>query len=154
MAFLLLGTGYGLCLRAGLLDLERWAPPASRGSLTGLFYLATYSGFAVSVVLAAVEPVAGPTLPLLVLGALAVVVAVMQWRRIAHEVVRVGVAGRPAVRRCLRQARRQRRLLVVGGVAAGVGTVSRRAGGRNGRVSSRSGDSTGWVEWLTDAPEL
>lgn len=37
IAFLLLGTGYGLCLRAGLLDLERWAPPASRGTLTGLF---------------------------------------------------------------------------------------------------------------------
>ena len=85
VAFLLLGTGYGLCLRAGLLDLERWAPPAARGSLTGVFYLATYSGFAVPVVLAALDPVAGPTVPLLVLGALAALVAVLRWLRIVGE---------------------------------------------------------------------
>lgn len=84
VAFLLLGTGYGLCLRAGLLDLERWAPPAGRGTLTGLFYLATYSGFAVPVALAALEPVAGPTIPLLVLGALAGLVAVLRWMRITR----------------------------------------------------------------------
>lgn len=85
VAFLLLGTGYGLCLRAGLLDLDRWAPPAARGSLTGVFYLATYSGFAVPVVLAALDPVAGPTVPLLVLGALAALVAVLRWVRIVGE---------------------------------------------------------------------
>ena len=84
VAFLLLGAGYGLCLRAGLLDLERWAPPAGRGTLTGLFYLATYSGFAVPVALAALEPVAGPTIPLLVLGALAGLVAVLRWMRITR----------------------------------------------------------------------
>lgn len=84
VAFLLLGTGYGLCLRAGLLDLERWAPPASRGSLTGLFYLATYSGFAVPVVLAALDPITGAVLPLLVLGGAAALVAVARWVRIAR----------------------------------------------------------------------
>lgn len=91
VTFLLLGTGYGLCLRAGLLDLERWAPPARRGSLTGLFYLATYSGFAVPVALAALDPVAGAVLPLLVLGGLAALVAVLRWVRI-----RQAGAGRPA----------------------------------------------------------
>lgn len=83
-AFLLLGTGYGLCLRAGLLDLERWAPPASRGSLTGLFYLATYIGFAVPVVLAALDPIVGAVLPLLVLGALAALVAGLRRARIVR----------------------------------------------------------------------
>ena len=82
--FLLLGTGYGLCLRAGLLDLERWAPPASRGTLTGLFYLATYSGFAVPVALAALDPIVGPVLPLLVLGVLAALVAALRRVRIAR----------------------------------------------------------------------
>ena len=84
IAFLLLGTGYGLCLRAGLLDLERWAPPASRGTLTGLFYLATYSGFAVPVALAALDPIVGPVLPLLVLGVLAALVAALRRVRIAR----------------------------------------------------------------------
>jgi len=84
VAFLLLGTGYGLCLRAGLLDIERWAPAAARGTLTGLFYLATYSGFAVPVALAALEPVAGAVLPLLVLGGLAALVGVLRWARLAR----------------------------------------------------------------------
>jgi MFS family permease len=84
-AFLLLGTGYGLCLRAGLLDLERWAPPERRGGLTGLFYLATYSGFAVPVALAALEPIAGAVLPLLVLGGLAALVAVLRCSRLARS---------------------------------------------------------------------
>lgn len=88
VAFLLLGIGYGLCLRAGLLDLERWAPPAGRGSLTGIFYLATYSGFAVPVVLAALDPVAGATLPLLVLGGLAALVAGLRWAKIRAATVR------------------------------------------------------------------
>ena len=42
---LVLGTAYGLCLREGLLDLESLAPPASRGALTGIFYVGTYLGF-------------------------------------------------------------------------------------------------------------
>jgi len=88
VAFLLLGIGYGLCLRAGLLDLERWAPPAGRGSLTGIFYLATYSGFAVPVVLAALDPVAGATLPLLVLAGLAALVAGLRWAQIRAATVR------------------------------------------------------------------
>lgn len=84
VAFLLLGAGYGLCLRAGLLDLERWAPPAGRGTLTGLFYLATYSGFAVPVALAALDPITGAVLPLLVLGGLAALAAVLRWTRLAR----------------------------------------------------------------------
>ncbi len=82
VAFLLLGVGYGLCLRAGLLDLGRWAPPHRRGGLTGAFYVATYSGFAVPVLLQALEPVAGSRWPLVVLAVLAAGVAGLRWFRV------------------------------------------------------------------------
>ena len=46
-----LGCAYGLCLGQGLLDVERLAPLASRGVATGLFYVVSYSGFALPFVL-------------------------------------------------------------------------------------------------------
>jgi MFS family permease len=77
----LLGVGYGLCLRGGLLDLATWAPPAQRGSLTGLFYVCAYLGFGVPVLLEALRPGWGDRLPLLVLAAAAAVVAAHRgWR--------------------------------------------------------------------------
>ncbi|TKV59201.1 MFS transporter [Nakamurella flava] len=84
-AAVLLGIGYGLCLRAGLLDLATWAPPDSRGSLTGLFYLCTYIGFGVPVLLEAVRPTLGPELPLLVLGGLSVLAAFQRGLRLARS---------------------------------------------------------------------
>lgn len=86
LAAVLLGVGYGLCLRAGLLDLATWAPPDSRGSLTGLFYLCTYIGFGVPVLLEALRPSLGPTLPLLVLGAMSLTAAVQRRVRLARSV--------------------------------------------------------------------
>ncbi|MCT6734890.1 MULTISPECIES: MFS transporter [Rhodococcus] len=79
---LVLGTAYGLCLREGLLDLESLAPPASRGALTGIFYVGTYLGFGLPVLLVVIEPTMGPSLPLVILAAVAAVVAVLRFRRL------------------------------------------------------------------------
>ncbi|WP_064443298.1 MFS transporter [Rhodococcus sp. YH3-3] len=79
---LILGTAYGLCLREGLLDLESLAPPASRGALTGIFYVGTYLGFGLPVLLVVIEPTMGPSLPLVILAAVAAIVAVVRFRRL------------------------------------------------------------------------
>lgn len=79
---LVLGPAYGLCLREGLLDLESLAPPASRGALTGIFYVGTYLGFGLPVLLVVIEPTMGPSLPLVILAAVAAVVAVVRFRRL------------------------------------------------------------------------
>jgi hypothetical protein len=41
-----LGSGYGLCLVAGLLEVQRLAPPRALAGLTATFYVFTYLGFA------------------------------------------------------------------------------------------------------------
>ncbi|MGW6657427.1 MFS transporter [Rhodococcus sp. NPDC055024] len=79
---LVLGTAYGLCLREGLLDLESLAPPASRGALTGIFYVGTYLGFGLPVLLVVIEPTMGPSLPVVILAAVAAAVAVIRFRRL------------------------------------------------------------------------
>lgn len=73
-----LGVGYGLCLRQGLVDVETLSPPQLRGTLTGVFYAVTYLGFGLPVLLVAIEPTVGNTAPLLVLAALAGAVSVMR----------------------------------------------------------------------------
>ncbi|MBM9468927.1 MFS transporter [Nakamurella leprariae] len=86
LAGTLLGVGYGLCLRGGLLDLATWAPPARRGSLTGVFYVCAYLGFGVPVLVEALRPAWGDRLPLLVLaGAAAVAAAHRGWRLRRHH---------------------------------------------------------------------
>jgi MFS family permease len=77
----LLGAAYGLCLHAGLSDIERWSPAAVRGGVTGTFYVATYLGFGVPLLLEWLEPSWGPHAPLAVLAALALVVAVLRQLR-------------------------------------------------------------------------
>lgn len=73
-----LGTAYGLCLREGLLDVETFAPPNRRGTAIGIYYVATYLGFGLPVLLEWLLPIAGATLPLLVLAAVAVGSAVVR----------------------------------------------------------------------------
>ncbi|OBH42295.1 MFS transporter [Mycobacterium mantenii] len=51
---LVLGCASGLCLREGLIDLEAAAPPHLRGALTGMFYVVTYVGFGLPLILATV----------------------------------------------------------------------------------------------------
>jgi MFS family permease len=73
--FLILGCASGLCLREGLIDLEAAAPPHLRGALTGIFYVVTYVGFALPLVLATVGSAASMAI-LSVMAALALATAV------------------------------------------------------------------------------
>lgn len=73
IAAVLLGICYGLCLHAGLHDIEERSPDGKRGSLTGIFYVGTYLGFGVPVLLEVLREPAGVGLPL---GVLAVISAV------------------------------------------------------------------------------
>ncbi|CCW14332.1 hypothetical protein EBESD8_49000 [Rhodococcus aetherivorans] len=79
----MLGVAYGLCLREGLLDLESLAPKTSRGTLTGVFYVGTYLGFALPLLLVLFEPTTGASLPLFVLAVPAFAVALVRARRLA-----------------------------------------------------------------------
>jgi hypothetical protein len=54
--FLVLGCASGLLLREGLIDLEAAAPRRLRGVLTGLFYVVTYIGFGLPLILTTVRP--------------------------------------------------------------------------------------------------
>ena len=71
----LMGLSYGLCLREGLLDVETLAPGNQRGLITGLFYVVTYIGFGLPLVLVLVHPGLGATTPLVVCAAVAALVA-------------------------------------------------------------------------------
>jgi MFS family permease len=52
--FLVLGCASGLCLREGLIDLEAVAPQRLRGALVGAFYVVTYIGFGLPLILTTV----------------------------------------------------------------------------------------------------
>jgi MFS family permease len=81
---LLEGTGYGLCLREGLLDVETLAPPSRRGLLIGVFYVVTYLGFGLPLLLVVVRPALGAVLPLVVCTGIAAVVAGIRTAQLAH----------------------------------------------------------------------
>ena len=72
VASMLLGTAYGLCLREGLLDIETFSPPKHRGTAIGIYYVFTYLGFGLPVLLEWLLPIAGPSVPLFVLAVVAV----------------------------------------------------------------------------------
>lgn len=84
---LVLGCASGLCLREGLIDLEAAAPQHLRGALTGVFYVVTYIGFALPLLLATAEPGVSAAI-LSAVAALASVSAVgraMRLRRDSHR---------------------------------------------------------------------
>lgn len=84
---LILGCASGLCLREGLIDLEAAAPQHLRGALTGVFYVVTYIGFALPLLLATAEPGVSAVI-LSAMAALASVSAVgraMRLRRDSHR---------------------------------------------------------------------
>jgi Major Facilitator Superfamily len=80
-----LGLGYGLCLRQGLFDVETLSPPDRRGALTGVFWAVTYLGFGLPVLLVAIGPAVGDTAPMIVLAALAAAVAVLRAVQVARR---------------------------------------------------------------------
>lgn len=81
---LVLGCASGLCLREGLIDLEAAAPPHLRGALTGVFYVVTYVGFALPLVLATVGSAASVVI-LSVMAVLASVAAVARGVRLRRD---------------------------------------------------------------------
>jgi hypothetical protein len=50
--------------------------------LTGIFYVGTYLGFGLPVLLVVLEPSLGPSVPMLALAALAALVAVIRFRAV------------------------------------------------------------------------
>jgi MFS family permease len=85
--FLILGCASGLCLREGLIDLEAAAPQRVRGALVGVFYVVTYVGFGLPLVLATAGSAVSTTI-LAVMSVLALATAVsraMRLRRDAHR---------------------------------------------------------------------
>ncbi|OBH53529.1 MFS transporter [Mycobacterium sp. E2479] len=79
-----LGCASGLCLREGLIDLEAAAPPHLRGALTGVFYVVTYVGFALPLVLDTVGSAASAVI-LAVMAVLASTVAVTRAVRLRRD---------------------------------------------------------------------
>jgi hypothetical protein len=75
-AAVLLGVGYGACLIAGLRWIEAATVPATRGRVTGLFYVFTYLGFAAPLLLAAWAPRLGDRVSLAWAAVLALATAV------------------------------------------------------------------------------
>lgn len=73
VAALVLGTGYGMCLVAGLLEAQRAAAPDELATLTALYWALTYLGFLLPVLLAALTGLA--SYPVLLVGVAAVQLA-------------------------------------------------------------------------------
>ena len=73
---IVLGIGYGLCLVAGLVEVQRLADPEALAGLTAIYYVLTYIGFAVPYLLALAAHLTGYTTLLLITAGLALVTAV------------------------------------------------------------------------------
>jgi MFS family permease len=73
-----MGIAYGLCLREGLLDVETLTPPSHRGLVTGVFYVVTYVGFGLPLLLVSIRPYVGVVAPAVVLSALALVAGLVR----------------------------------------------------------------------------
>ncbi|OBG28831.1 MFS transporter [Mycobacterium sp. 852002-51057_SCH5723018] len=82
--FLVLGCASGLCLRAGLIDLETAAPQRLRGALVGVFYVVTYVGFGLPLILATVGSTVSTAI-LAVMSVLALAAAVSRAVRLKRE---------------------------------------------------------------------
>ncbi|HEX5256443.1 MAG TPA: MFS transporter [Mycobacterium sp.] len=82
-----LGCASGLCLREGLIDVEAAAPPHLRGALTGVFYVITYVGFALPLVLTTVGSAASVVIlsVMAVLASAAAVTRAVRLRRDSHR---------------------------------------------------------------------
>jgi hypothetical protein len=72
---ILLGSAYGLSLVAGLLEVQRLAPPRALAGLTATFYVLTYLGFAAPYLLTVAATAASYAVLLLITSALAFLTA-------------------------------------------------------------------------------
>ena len=84
---LVLGCASGLLLREGLIDLEAAAPQRLRGALTGVFYVVTYVGFGLPLILTMVgSAVSGMILAVMaVLASATAVTRAVRLRRDGHR---------------------------------------------------------------------
>jgi MFS family permease len=73
VAATVLGAGYGFCLVAGLLEVQRLAGPDDLAGLNAVFYVLTYVGFSVPVALAELDHLVSYPVLLLCLAGLAAV---------------------------------------------------------------------------------
>src|SRR5699024_2323191 len=87
LAAVLLGTAYGMALREGLVDVERSAPGARRGTTLVIYYVFTYLVFGLPVLLQWLLPATGYVWPLLILGALALGCALVRAAQCRHGVL-------------------------------------------------------------------
>jgi MFS family permease len=86
-----LGAGYGFCLVAGLLEVQRLAGPDDLAGLTAVFYVLTYAGFCTPVVLAELDHLASYPVLLLYLAGLALISLVI----VATQSPRFPITRRP-----------------------------------------------------------
>jgi hypothetical protein len=77
-----LGIAYGLCMRAGLIDVETLTPRRIRGAVTGIFYAVTYFGFVLPLLLVMLEPSLGLATPLYAVATLAAGIALLRFLQI------------------------------------------------------------------------
>ena len=81
---IVLGSAYGICLVAGLLEVGRLAPEGALAALTATYYAFTYLGFAAPYLLALAGNIVHYAVLLLIASGLAVLTAVMV-RQAARE---------------------------------------------------------------------
>ena len=74
---IVLGSAYGLCLVAGLLEVQRLAPAQALARVTATYYMFTYLGFAGPYLLAVAANAVSYTVLLLITGGLALATAVV-----------------------------------------------------------------------------
>jgi predicted MFS family arabinose efflux permease len=74
---IVLGSAYGLLLVAGLLEVQRLAPPRALAGLTATFYVFTYLGFAAPYLLAVAAHATSYAVLLLIVSGLALVTVVV-----------------------------------------------------------------------------
>lgn len=83
--FVILGCASGLCLRAGLIDLETTAPQRIRGGLTGIFYVVTYIGFGLPLLLTTIGSPRASAIILTVMAVLASLTAISRALRLRRN---------------------------------------------------------------------
>jgi MFS family permease len=68
---IVLGVAYGVCLVAGLVEIQRLAPPRALAGITAIYYALMYLGFAAPYLLAVAAPLVGYPLLLTITAGLA-----------------------------------------------------------------------------------
>jgi hypothetical protein len=83
---IVLGSAYGLCLVAGLLEVQRLAPPRALAGLTATYYVFTYLGFAAPYLMTVAAHAASYAVLLLIASGLAALTAVMVGQAARREI--------------------------------------------------------------------